>query len=97
MILYPRGFAGLPLLLTCSGSAVPRAIVPGIVCALIALALEINVGHAYLQNLIVHPYPFQVFSGVVSFLLVFRVNAAHARYWESIGHLKRMGAKLGAR
>jgi len=87
MIIYPRGFAGLPLLLSCSGSAIPRAIVPGLACAAWAVILELTVGHLYLQNLIVHPYPFQVFSSVVSFLLVFRVNASYQRYWESIGHL----------
>jgi len=36
MLLYPRHFAGFPLLLFCAGSALPRAVVPALLAPIIS-------------------------------------------------------------
>ena len=69
MILYPRAFAGLPLLFTCIGSAIPRAVVPGLIATAEALLLEFLIPHVYLVNAISSPAPFSAFSSLVAFLL----------------------------
>ena len=38
-------------------------------------------------------YPFQVFSYIVAFSLVFRTNAAYGRYWEMRHMFARMQSK----
>lgn len=100
MILYPRAFSGMGLLLTCAGSALPRAIVPAIFSTIIALALEIDYegrspqSHP-LENLFSNPYPYQVFAYMVAFALVFRTNVAYNRYWEGLTNFKTFTAKWG--
>lgn len=95
MILYPSVYGGIPLLVSCYGSAIPRAIIPATLCAVIAIIIEFNVPHSYMMNLIASPHPYAVFTGIVSFLLVFRVNASYARYWEACEFVRHMGSKWG--
>ena len=98
MLLYPRAFAGLPLLLTVTGSAIPRAIFPALLSTAFTACLvfignerfEVEVVHLW-----VHPYPFTVFANLVGFALVFRLQVAYSRYWEGIGHVRTMTSKWG--
>ena len=39
-------------------------------------------------------YPFQVFSYIVAFALVFRTNTAYGRYWEMRTNVEMMSSKL---
>ena len=55
MIIYPRKFSGFPLLFTCAGSALPRAVVPAIIACIEAILLQIFLPHIYLEDLFVRP------------------------------------------
>ena len=95
MLLYPHSYAGLPLLLTLAGSAIPRAVVPAFVSALFTLVIEEAISQEFLNHIFAHPYPYTVFANLVGFTLVFRTNIAYNRYWEGISQLKQMSAKWG--
>ena len=95
MILYPRAFAGLPLLLTCAGSAIPRAVIPAIVSTAFTAMLVMLGDHPVLMALFSHPYPYTVFANMVGFALVFRTNVAYNRYWEGISNVRTMTSKWG--
>ena len=95
MILYPRAYGGLPALLTFYGSVIPRTILPALFGAGLTILIELTVNHKYLTDAIPSPYPYGVFTTVVSFLLVFRVNASYSRYWEACQTLLAFGSKLG--
>jgi predicted membrane chloride channel (bestrophin family) len=81
MIFYRKSYLGLNVLWQCTGSALPRAILPGLISALVAAAMELAISDDLLEKLIVHPYPFQVYCYITAFALVFRTNTAYARYW----------------
>ena len=95
MLLYPRAWAGLPLLLIFSGSALPRAVAPAIFSALLAALFEAAFPDPFLDRIFVHPYPYQVFATILGFAVVFRLSQAYARYWEGITHTRMMSAKWG--
>ena len=59
MIFYLRSFLGLPLLCQCTGSALPRALLPALISAAIAVFIQTQLSDALLEKLVVHPYPFQ--------------------------------------
>ena len=48
---------------------------------------------AILEGFFLHPYPFQVFSYIVAFALVFRTNTAHTRYWEMRSNFAQLTSK----
>ena len=95
MILYPSAYGGLPVLLTCFGSVLPRVIVPALFSAALTTVIELNVSHKYLTDSIPADFPYQVFTTIVSFLLVFRVNHSYGRYWEACGTVQEFGCKYG--
>ena len=95
MILYPRAFAGLPLLLTCAGSAIPRAVIPAVISTAFTVMLCYLGNHPALESLFAHPYPYTVFANMVGFALVFRTNVAYNRYWEGITHVRTFTSKWG--
>ena len=95
MLVYRKLYLGLPLLLRCVGSSIPAAVLPALVSAWIALCLEIYGDAAVLDNIFVHPYPFQVFAYILAFALVFRTNTAHGRYWEARTSIGQMSSKWG--
>jgi len=95
MLLYPRHFAGFPLLLFCAGSALPRAVLPAILSTIISLCAEYFISDPYLDHIFVHPYPYQIYATVLGFSVVFRLSQAYSRYWEGLGHVRTMHAKWG--
>ena len=64
MILYPRSCSSMGLLLTCAGSALPRAVVPALLSAFLSFVFEISETHDYVQFLLTDTgtYPYQVFA-----------------------------------
>ena len=98
MILYPRAFSGIGLLLTCAGSALPRALVPAMISTMISIILEViatNDSRIKFYTLFMSPYPYQAFATMVAFALTFRTNVAYNRYWEGITAFKLFTAKWG--
>ena len=96
MLIYPRAWAGIPLLFYYAGSALPRAVVPGLIAASMTVMIEhLFKDEAFLNHLFDHPYPYTVFANMVGFALVFRTNVAYNRYWEGLSNLKAMTSKWG--
>ena len=98
MILYPRSCSAMGLLLTCAGSALPRALVPAIFSTVWTIIIQVIYdsqpkGHAQLEYLFDNPYPYQVFTYMVGVALVFRTNVAYNRYWEGVQQFKTFTAK----
>ena len=86
MITYDRSPFGLNLLFRFSGSAIYRGTIPGlftVVFYLIIRAYVTDETRDTLDRAIRHPYAIGILMGSVSFLLVFRVQIAYARYWEA--------------
>ena len=87
MILYPHSCSAMGLLLTCAGSAIPRAVVPAVLSASWAIFLELidwetaGLQRGSLQYLFENPYPYQVFAYMLGVGLAFRTNVAYSRYW----------------
>jgi hypothetical protein len=95
MLLYPRHYAGVPLLFFMSGSALPRAVLPAIVSAGLAVVFELTMPATYLDNVFIHPYPYQIFASVLGFAVVFRLSQAYARNMEGLTHQRTMSSKWG--
>ena len=93
MIVYRKSWLGLMLMSRVIGSALPRALIPAIGSTFICLLLETLIPDSILTAIFEHPYPFQVFSYIVAFALVFRTNTAYARYWEMRTHFGQMSSK----
>ena len=67
----------------CAGSALPGAILPAILAAILATVIKGSdgvMGSTFLAALIRNPYPFQAFGSMVGFATVFRTNSVTARY-----------------
>ncbi len=89
----------------CSGSVLPRALIPCaisiVVCQLVlieagetddsrsALGAQLSVFRNYLR----HPYPHQITSVLIGFMMVFRVQLSYQRFWEGITVLTDMWTK----
>ena len=93
MIIYRKSWLGLGLMRRMVGSALPRALPPALLSTMICLLLETCVPSAILEGFFLHPYPFQVFSYIVAFALVFRTNTAHTRYWEMRSNFAQLTSK----
>jgi len=83
------------LMFRVSGSAIPSAMIPGTISAIVTLLIEAFVPHEYMDRLLQHPYPFQPFAYVAAFVLVFRTNVAYNRFWECTTSVTMMASKMG--
>ena len=82
------------VLLHLSGSAIPNATWAGCASGLVALVLQHLVPRETLDSLFHHPFAFQPLAHIVVFSLVFRINVAYGRYWESCTQVAQLSAKL---
>ncbi len=71
MIIYSKSLWALPLLLRWYGSALPRALPAALISGAFAAVLS-AVAQQELQEAWLHPYPYNAFAVIVSFILVFR-------------------------
>ena len=94
MQIYRKG-SPWHLIFRMKGSALPRAMIPGLVSAILSLLIDRCVPEAYVDKILEHPYPFQPFAYVAAFVLVFRTNVAYNRYWEMSTQVTLMGSKWG--
>ena len=97
MILYRKVCGGICLVFRPSG-AVLRAFVPGTLAAAWGVCLELwarDLLGADLKHAFHHPYPYQIFTLVFGFLLVFRTNFAYHRYWNASTFVTQMHSKWG--
>ena len=96
MIIYRKACGGCCLLCRPSG-AIVRALVPGAVAAAWGVALETcsDAVGVNLERRFRHPYPYQIFTLVFGFLLVFRTNFAYQRYWNASTFITTMHSKWG--
>lgn len=96
MINYYKGIWGVNLLFRVHGSAVYRAMVPGIFSVAIYLWIVFgwreNQTEEERQDL-GHPYAIGVLVSSVTFLIVFRVSQGYGRYWEATGAIFHMMSK----
>ena len=83
------------MLFRCFGSTLPESVVPAAASALLAAGMKYLVSAETLEDVFVHPYPFQVFAYIVAFALVFRTNVANSRYWEARTQVGIMSSKWG--
>ena len=83
---------GLSLLVSFSGSGIPRALPFGVIAGVYALLLEkyADIGGF---GLFEHTYPFHVIAFITGFGLIFRLNIAYQRFWEARGLTQNMAAK----
>ena len=94
MIQYFRKPFGLNLLFRLNGSAVYRAMIPGMFSVAFLILIhylwkEEELEHDELR----HPYAVGVLVATVTFLLVFRTQQAYARYWEAASAVYHMMSK----
>lgn len=92
MIVYDKALWGVKVLFRVYGSPFPRAIPFALASAFAALAIELfaaDEAHSWW----LHPYPYQVFSFIVGFILVFRSNSAYQRFWEGRTTIQIMSSK----
>lgn len=82
MIVYDKSPFGCNLLARVNGSAAYRATIPGFLAALLVLLIRL-VFHENRDDYVRQSYALGVLVGSISFLLVFRVQAAYSRYWEA--------------
>ena len=98
MLLYPKTFAGLPLLFFYAGSALPRAILPALVSVMITLLLEHYVSNETRVHFYSHPYPYTVFANIVGFALeAFKTSGAIQSWaYPDFAYTKLLGVPLFA-
>jgi hypothetical protein len=95
MILYRKQCGGFCLLGRLSGSIV-RALLPALISASFAVALETwakPLLGSDLNEHFIHPYPYQIFTLIFGFLLVFRTNFAYHRFWNASTFITTMHSK----
>lgn len=99
MIQYHRSPFGLNLLLRFSGSAVYRGALLGVVSVIFLFLIRFLWTHqgdetdVSTERELRHPYAVGVLVTGTSFLLVFRLQAAYARYWEAASAVHQMMSK----
>lgn len=102
MITYDKSAFGLNLIFRVHGSAVYRAVIPGVlsvVCLFLIRAVRNNFNGTFdqafdrLENDLQHPYAVGVLVSSTTFLIVFRINNAYNRYWEAAGGIHHMMSK----
>mmetsp|Transcript_38900 Transcript_38900/g.121539 ORF Transcript_38900/g.121539 Transcript_38900/m.121539 type:complete len:417 (+) Transcript_38900:172-1422(+) len=97
MLVYKKGYLGIFLLFRLSGTAWPHGVMPGLISATVGLMLgllkKVDVVLTDDTQFLVNPYPYQLFTYIVGFILVFRTNFGYARYWDGLDAVQRMGAK----
>jgi len=108
MITYERTAFGVGLFFQLRGSALYRAMIPG----LVSVAVSVLMSEIWLHrkvtddwrsnthpdngtenNQLLHPYVVGVLVGTISFLLIFRMQQGYARYWEACGAIHQMMSK----
>lgn len=94
MITYDRSPFGINLLFRVHGSAVYRGAVLGL-ASVVILVLFSELWHKNEQdsNEFGHPLAIGVLVSTITFLLVFRVQQAYARYWEACSSVHHMMSK----
>lgn len=97
MIQYHRSAFGLNLLLRVHGSAVFRGAVMGVLAVVFVVLMREFWSPAAddddektTNDEINHPYAVGVLISTLTFLLVFRTQAAYSRYWEACGGVYHM-------
>ena len=95
MIVFRKGSPWY-LIFSCVGSVFPQAMLHGLISGIFSLIIDKAIPfEGYLKDMLDHPYPFQPFIYIASFVLVFRTNVAYNRYWEMASDVTLMGAKWG--
>ena len=99
MINYSRTeWYGLGYFFRWRGSAIPRALGPGLLSSFICWLVRVDgyditdaaeLGRVELG----HPYVFQLLGIVFGYLVVTRINMSYARYWEGVTMIKQMHSK----
>ena len=93
MLIYRKG-DGIKYFLRLTGSALPKAMLPGLLSAFETFCLGLLPGD-YLDKLLVHPYPFQPFAYIAAFALVFRTNVAMQRFNEANTWTTQVSSRWG--
>eukprot|EP00775_Hariotina_reticulata_P003540 gene3540-3809_t len=93
MIIYSKTLWGLPLLSRVYGSALPRALAPALLSGLVTLVLLLASSSTDINHLWAHPFAYQPFAFIVSFVLAFRSNYAYQRHWEAYTQKQIMTAR----
>jgi predicted membrane chloride channel (bestrophin family) len=91
MIIYDKSFWGLGLLSRLYGSAIPRTLPAGLLSALLTTLLLFF--RESTTSWWVHPFPYNIFSFVVGFIIVFRSNYGYQRYWDARSQVQTMTMK----
>lgn len=102
MITYDKTAFGLNLIFRVHGSAVYRAVIPGLLSVLCLFMFRgfrnswdgsFEQVFGRLENDLQHPYAVGVLVSSTTFLIVFRINNAYNRYWEAAGGVHHMMSK----
>jgi len=93
MIEYYKGTYGFNLLYRVHGSAVYKALIPGLVSVMIFMIIRQVYRDKVVEENLDHPYAVGVLVSSVSFLIVFRANHGYQRYWEACGAVHQMMSK----
>ena len=103
MIIYYKGAFGLNLLWRLRGSAVYRAMIPGLISVAFFLCIRLwwgpysqsgtSLNDPDAEKSVEHPYAIGVLVTSVSFLIIFRANHGYGRYWEACGAVHQMMSK----
>eukprot|EP00899_Mesostigma_viride_P005816 jgi/Mesvir1/15235/Mv06460-RA.1 len=95
MIRYSKEWWGLILLTRVYGSALPRCLPYCVLVTALTVAL-FQFAQDEMHDAFRHPFPYNIFTVMLGFLLVFRTNLAYQRYWEGRGNVQTMMARWSA-
>ena len=82
------------LLFRVNGSAIYRAAVPGLLSTIVLILIRVYFhDNDCCDDQVKHPYAIGILVTSITFLLVFRVQQAYARYWEAASAIHHMMSK----
>jgi len=97
MITYRRSqYYGLNYFFHLRGSVLPRAIPPAVLACLFNWAIlegHIKMWDESSDEILAHPYTFQLVGLVFGYLTVYRISISYNRYWEGVTMVKNMHSK----
>lgn len=96
MIKYDqRTFAGVLVICRCAGTIFNRRImIPSCFACTLLLTKKICTEYGYeMGDAFIHPFPFQFFSFLLGFVIVFRTNLTYERFWEGRTAIELMTSK----
>ena len=93
-----RTLAGIPLIFQLAGSMFKRCIYPAFCSVALTFMLKMLRTNGYEiwgEPVFNHPFPYQLYTFLLGFMLVFRTTLTYQRFWHGRTMLELMSSKWG--